>query len=86
MTTLATLVSQQIWPQLHVLGALRPERLVLLHSANRRHGVGPASRLRAALERWRDTLGLDWVPRTVEAREISDYDPQAVSAALGRTE
>ncbi len=82
MKTLATLVSQQIWPQLHALALLRPEHLVLLHSSDPKHGIGPARRLQSALQRWREELEFEWVPLSVECLEISDYDAAAIAGNL----
>ncbi|MCC5844862.1 MAG: hypothetical protein JJU05_11475 [Verrucomicrobia bacterium] len=82
MKTLATLVSQQIWPQLHALPLVKPERLVLLHSSNPKHGLGPASRLQNQLTRWRNDLNLDWAPGQVDCVEISDHDVSAIQASL----
>ncbi len=82
MNTLATLVSQQIWPQLHALTLLRPQRLILLHSNNPRHGLDPARRLRTQLTRWHRELQLPWVPSTVETHEVSDHDFAAIQKTL----
>lgn len=82
MKTLATLVSQQIWPQLHALPLLRPEKLLLLHSNNRRHGVDPAHRLQTQLQRWYQELQLDWAPRSVECLEVSDHNFSAIQQSL----
>lgn len=82
MKTLVTLVSQQIWPQLHALPLLRPDRLLLLHSGNLRHGINPAQRIQAQLNRWHHKLQLDWAPASVECREISDHDYSAIQETL----
>lgn len=84
MKTLAALVSQQIWPQLHAVTLLQPEKLILLHSKNRRHGVDPSLRLKTQLQRWHDELGLAWAPATIECLEISDHDYTAVQDTLSQ--
>lgn len=82
MKTLVSLVSQQIWPQLHALPLIQPEHLILLHSANPKHGLGPATRLQNQLSRWRNDLHLDWAPTQIDCVEISDHDVSAVQTSL----
>ncbi len=45
-----SLASKQIWPQVLAVLHLRPQRLVLVHSAEESESKRPAERLRAMLE------------------------------------
>ncbi len=46
MTTLLTLVSKQVWPQILAVVHLRPQRVILLHSEDSVESKGPAQRLK----------------------------------------
>ncbi len=46
MTTLLTLVSKQVWPQILAVAHLKPQRVFLLHSDEPAESKGPAQRLK----------------------------------------
>lgn len=46
MTTLLTLVSKQVWPQILAVAHLKPVQVVLLHSAEQGESATPAKRLK----------------------------------------
>jgi hypothetical protein len=47
---LLSLASRQIWPQVLLVAHLKPERLILLHSADPAESKGPAQRLKRFLD------------------------------------
>ncbi len=50
MTTLLTLISKQVWPQIMAVAKLKPERVILLHSEHLAESKGPAQRLKRFFE------------------------------------
>jgi hypothetical protein len=73
MTTLLTLVSKQVWPQILAVVHLRPHRVILLHSAEQSESAIPARRLK----KFFDQTGL--VPKGgTQTVEIAHDDFQTV--------
>jgi hypothetical protein len=68
MTTLLTIVSRQIWPQVLAVTHLKPERLFLLHSENPTESKEPAQRLKRFFEH------ANLVPGGVHLATIADTD------------
>lgn len=77
MTTLLTLVSKQVWPQILAVAHLKPQRVVLLHSAEQSESATPAKRLKKLF----DQSGL--VPRGgTRTAEIAHDDFQKVRTQI----
>jgi hypothetical protein len=74
---LLSLASRQIWPQVLLVAHLKPERLILLHSADPAESKGPAQRLK----RFLDQSGLV-PPGQTKMQTISDNDFLAVERCL----
>lgn len=77
MTTLLTLASKQIWPQVLAVAHVKPARVFLLHSDDAAESKGPAQRLK----RFFDESGL--VPKGGTRLElVSDSDFDAIERRL----
>ncbi len=80
MTTLLTLTSKQIWPQVLAVAYLKPDRVILLHSKDENESRGPAQRLK----RFFDATEL--VPKGNTRMEyVSDTDFHEVEQRLDTT-
>jgi len=77
MSTLLTLVSKQIWPQILAVAHLKPQQVVLLHSAEHSESAVPAKRLKKLF----DQTGL--VPKGgTQTVEIAHDDFQKVRSQI----